>query len=110
MALVEPDLLDAFHHRLLAAYFTDNRTISDWDVLGDLAADVGVDRQEFLTLTREREQSLTDAVITDHNDAISQGITAVPTMVLDEVLPVQGAQDVDTIDGWISALIDRRPG
>ncbi len=108
MALVEPDLFDAFHHRLLTAYFTENRTISDWDVLADLAADVGADRDEFRTLTQEREKTLTEAVIEDHNDAISHGITAVPTMVLDEVLPVQGAQDVDSIEHWITRLIERR--
>lgn len=110
MQLVAPERVEAFHHRLLDAYFTENRTISDWGVLADLADEVGADRDEFLTLTMERERSLTDAVIDDHNEAIGKGITAVPTMVLDEVLPVQGAQEVDTIAHWISRLIDRRGG
>ena len=109
LELIAPDLVDAFHHRLLSAYFTENRTISDWDVLADLAAEVGSDRDEFVTMTREREQSLAGSVIDEHNEAISQGITAVPTMILDEVLPVQGAQDVDSVAQWISRLLDRRP-
>ena len=110
MAEFAPDIEPAYHRRLMDAYFAENRTISDWRVLGDLAAEVGVDRDEFLTLTRERERALTEAVIDDHNEAIGQGITAVPTMVLDEVLPVQGAQEVDTIAHWISRLIQRRSG
>ena len=110
LALIEPDAGDAFHHRLLSAYFTENRTISDWAVLADLAADVGLDRDEFLSLTAERERTLAEEVIAEHNDAIQQGITAVPTMVIDEVLPVQGAQEVDTLSRWIERLIDRRLG
>lgn len=110
LALIAPDASDAFHHRLLSAYFTENRTISDWAVLADLAADVGLDRDEFLTLTAERERTLAEEVIAEHNDAVHQGITAVPTMVIDEVLPVQGAQEVDTISRWIERLIERRGG
>lgn len=110
LALIEPEASDAFHHRLLTAYFTENRTISDWAVLSDLAADVGLDRDEFLSLSAEREQVLAEEVIAEHNEAIRQGITAVPTMVLDDVLPVQGAQEVDTISRWIERLLDRRLG
>jgi predicted DsbA family dithiol-disulfide isomerase len=108
LALIDPAASDAFHHRLLSAYFTENRTISDWAVLSDLAADVGLDRDGFMTLTAERERTLTEDVIAEHNDAIQQGITAVPTMVIDDVLPVQGAQEVDTISRWIERLLERR--
>lgn len=110
LALIDPDAADAFHHRLLTAYFTENRTISDWAVLSDLAADVGLDRNEFLSITAERERTLAEEVIAEHNEAIQQGITAVPTMVIDDVLPVQGAQEVDTISRWIERLIERRHG
>lgn len=110
LALLEPAASDAFHHRLLTAYFTENRTISDWAVLADLAADVGIDRNEFLSITAERERALAEEVIAEHNEAIQQGVTAVPTMVIDEVLPVQGAQEVDTISRWIERLLERRLG
>jgi predicted DsbA family dithiol-disulfide isomerase len=111
LALIEPEAADAFHHRLLRAYFNENRTISDWAVLADLAADVGVDRDEFLSFTAEQERDLSEAVIDEHNEAIGQGITAVPTMVLDDVLPVPGAQDVQTVARWIERLLEQRlPG
>ena len=104
LALIDPEASDAFHHRLLSAYFTESRTISDWAVLSDLAADVGLDRDEFMSLTAERERTLAEEVIAEHNEAIQQGVTAVPTMVIDEVLPIQGAQEVDTISRWIERL------
>lgn len=110
LALMQPEAADDFHHRLLGAYFTDNRTISDWSVLSELAGDAGLDRDEFMTFTAERERSLVEEVIGEHNAAIEQGITAVPTMVVDEVLPIQGAQEVDTVSRWIERLIDRRLG
>lgn len=110
LTLIAPEAADDFHHRLLEAYFTDNRTISDWGVLSELAGDVGVDRDEFLSLTVERERTLVEEVLDEHNAAIQSGVTAVPTLVIDEVLPVQGAQEVDTISRWIERLIDRRLG
>lgn len=110
LALMAPDATDDYHHRLLTAYFVDNRTISDWGVLAELAGDVGVDRDEFMTLTAERERTLVEEVLGEHNQAVEQGITAVPTMVLDDVLPIQGAQEVETLSRWIQRLIDRRSG
>lgn len=108
LARIAPDAADDFHHRLLRAYFSENRTISDWAVLADLARDVGLDRDEFLSSTADAERALTEEVIAEHNDAIQHGVTAVPTMVIDEVLPVQGAQEVETIARWIDRLIERR--
>lgn len=110
IATLAPEAADAFHHRLLRAYFAENRTISDWAVLGDLAADVGIDRDQFLHRTAAVERELAEAVIAEHNEAVEQGITAVPTMVIDEVLPVQGAQEVETLARWIERLLDRRLG
>ena len=42
------------------------------------------------------------------NDAIQNGITAAPTVVLDGVLPVPGAQDFEAYERWIERLLDRR--
>ena len=106
--MIDASASDAYHRRLLAAYFTENRTISDFSVLADLAADVGLDRAEFASLTSEREQALASEVIEEHNAAVQEGITAVPTMVIDGVLPIQGAQDVETLSTWINRLLERR--
>ena len=96
------------HDRLMTAYFTQNRTISDWQVLADIAAEVGIDRAEFLTIAQEQRQSLAQVVIDEHNSAIEQGITAVPTVVINEVLPVPGAQDSDSYIAWIERILERQ--
>jgi predicted DsbA family dithiol-disulfide isomerase len=92
------------------AYFAENRTISDAEVLADLAADVGVDGGGFIRYLVENERVYAAAVIDEHNAAIEQGVTAVPTIVLDDVLPVQGAQDLESYERWIERLLERRSG
>lgn len=108
VATLAPEAAEDFHRRLLSAYFSENRTISEWSVLADLAEDVGVSGDDMVSSAREHEIALTKEIIGEHNDAITSGITAVPTVVIDDVLPVPGAQDVDVYETWIRRLIDRR--
>lgn len=103
-----PDAYDEFHHRLLRAYFAQNRTISDWAVLAEIADETGLDRDAFLTHAAHRERALVEEVLDEHNAAVRDGITSVPTMVFDGVLPVPGAQEVDTLARWIERLLERR--
>lgn len=110
MEAFAPAAADAYHRRLMDAYFAENRTISDAEVLADLAADVGVDAGGFIRHLVENERVYTASVIDEHNAAIEQGVTAVPTIVLDDVLPVQGAQDLESYERWIERLLERRGG
>lgn len=102
-----PEAATALHWRLLEAYFTENRTISDWDVLADIVTEVGVDRDEFVTMAQEQRESLSAVVIDQHNSAIEQGVTAVPTVLINNVLPVPGAQDSASYIAWIDKIISR---
>ena len=102
-----PDQVAAFHRRLFRAYFAENRTISSWPVLADLARDVGISGDDFDALVAERRPTLAQQVIDEHNEAIGQGITAVPTVVINGVLPVPGAQDSATYINWIERIIGR---
>lgn len=106
VAIVAPAAGRDFHRRLLEAYFSENRTISDWEVLYQLADDVGVDRAGLATVVDEQGGQLTALVIDEHNEAINNQITAVPTTVIAGVLPVPGAQDVDTLEMWIERVRD----
>lgn len=90
------------------AYFAENRTISDPEVLAELAAECGVEPGPFISHVVENQQALAQQVIDDHNAAIEHGITGVPTILLDDVLPIQGAQDHDAYVHWIQRLLDRR--
>ena len=108
MAEFSPAHEGAYHRRILDAYFAENRTISDPAVLAELAAEVGVDPQAFLAHVAERQIPLAQASIDEHNEAIENGITAAPTVVLDGVLPVPGAQDFVAYETWIERLLAKR--
>ncbi len=103
-----PEAARPMHDRLMTAYFTENRTISDWQVLADVAAEAGVDRDEFQAMAQEQRPSLAQVVIDEHNSAIEQGITAVPTVLINQVLPVPGAQDSDSYIAWIERILERQ--
>lgn len=105
MELYEPDSVFAYHRALLRAYFTDNRDISDLDVLADIAAECDVERAGFVAAYTEHNQATTRAVIEDHNSAIESGVTAVPTVVINNLMPVPGAQEVDTYQTWIERIL-----
>ncbi len=102
-----PELSHKYERALLSAYFTDNRDISDQAVLADIAAESGAPRTEFLEFLVANEDAIAKRVIDEHNEAVEQGITAVPTVVIDDVLPVQGAQEVDLYEHWINKIIER---
>lgn len=80
--------------RLFQAYFTDGLHTGDDDVLADLAAEIGLDRDEALT-------SVTSDTHDEdfHNDirlAHQLGITGVPFFVIDGKYAISGAQPVET--------------
>lgn len=90
-----PETQDAMHHRLIAAYFTENQDISSWAVLSNLAEECGIDRAAFESRLEENREHLASWVIDEHNAAIQSGVTAVPTVVVGDVFPIPGAQDLD---------------
>ncbi len=108
MTSFDSTLTEGFERALLAAYFTDNRDISDWQVLADIAGETGASGSQFADYLAANTTDLTQNVIDEHNEAVSLGITAVPTVVINDVFPVQGAQDVELYEQWIRKLIDRR--
>lgn len=99
---------ERFHAALLKAYFTDNRDISAWVVLSDIAEEVGINRVDFESFLNDNREYLASWVIDEHNAAIESGITAVPTVVIGDVLPVPGAQDVENYERLIERFITRR--
>jgi len=81
---------------LLSAYFTEGRNPSDSQVLEELAARVGLDRErarqilrsnEYATEVRAREQSY-----------LSKGIHAVPAVILNNRYLIQGGQPVEVFE------------
>jgi predicted DsbA family dithiol-disulfide isomerase len=85
---------DTMKERLLKAYFTDGLNIGDPEVLADCAAEIAFDRADairFLESDEGREEVRAELIGAQQN-----GITAVPTYVLDGQWAIPGAQEAET--------------
>ncbi len=94
-ALLGADELRAYKDALFAAYFTQNRTISDRAVLLDVAVEAGLDRARFDRTWHEHEDALLREVWLDYRTAIEADITGVPAVVLDRTWLIPGAVDTE---------------
>lgn len=78
---------------LFTAHFTNNRDISDIEVLADIAAEIGLDRSEALTVLED--QRFAQEVREAEKHWQQQGIQSVPAIIFNERHLVSGAQGVD---------------
>ena len=81
--------------RLFAAYFEEGRHVGRVEDLADLAAEIGLDRDEALAALTSGE--FLPAVTADKQQAIAYGISGVPFFVIDGRFGVSGAQDPSAI-------------
>lgn len=89
-----PVAQDAIKERLLQAYFTDGSNIGDPDTLADCAAEVGFDRDQIIAFLAS-DRGVTE-VAEELRFAQANGISAVPTYVINRQWAVPGAQDPET--------------
>ena len=85
----------AMKERLLQAYFTEGRAVSDRATLAELAADVGLDPDRVAAVLDGDEFG--EEVRADEARAMELGSTGVPFFVFDERLGVPGAQPPDVL-------------
>ncbi|HLA63564.1 MAG TPA: DsbA family oxidoreductase [Rhodothermales bacterium] len=89
-----PDVQRALAEGLFRAYFTDGLNVADPDVLADLAAEAGLDRERAAAYLATDEGA--EEVEKEIAHAQRLGIRAVPTFVFDGRYAVQGAQPTST--------------
>ena len=94
-----PDQQRALKQRLLRAYFTDGLDVADRDVLAGLAAEVGLDPEAATTLLDSAAEA--EFVRAERAEAYGNGITAVPTFVIEGEWMLQGAHETEK---WVKAL------
>ena len=78
---------------LFIAHFTDNRNLSDIKVLADIAAEIGLDGKEALTVLEDQRFANDVREVEQHWQR--QGIQSVPAIIFNEQHLVSGAQGVD---------------
>lgn len=97
----------------MAAYFTHGRDVGDIETLTDIAVSALSD------FSREgsREDSVRafllsnlgiDQIQADIDEAAANGITGVPTYVIDEQWAIPGAQDSETFERVLRRSLERR--
>ncbi|GLX71379.1 DsbA family oxidoreductase [Paenibacillus glycanilyticus] len=75
---------------LFKAYFTDSKHLGQKETLADLAAEIGLDREEALKALQEG--SYKQEVRSDEQEAGQLGVRGVPFFVIDRKYAVSGAQ------------------
>ncbi|OUS05142.1 disulfide bond formation protein DsbA [Rhodobacterales bacterium 52_120_T64] len=78
---------------LFTAHFTNRRNLSDINVLADIAADIGLDRNEALEVLVD--QRFASEVRRMQNFWTQKGIRGVPAVIFDQQHLVSGAQGVE---------------
>ena len=78
---------------LFTAHFTDNRNLSDIAVLSDIAAEIGLSREEALAVLEDQRFANDVREVEQHWQR--QGIQSVPAIIFNEQHLVSGAQGVD---------------
>jgi predicted DsbA family dithiol-disulfide isomerase len=77
--------------RLLSAYFEEGRHVGRIDDLADLAAEIGLDRDEAVEALKS--EAYLPAVQADKQQAVAYGISGDPFFVIARKFGVSGAQD-----------------
>jgi predicted DsbA family dithiol-disulfide isomerase len=92
--------------RLLKAYFVDGRHVGRTEDLADLAAEIGLDRDDVVRAL-ESEEFLAD-VKADVALANEYGIQGVPFFVIDGKYGVSGAQEADAFASVLAQVRDEK--
>lgn len=94
----------ALAEQLFAAHFTHGENVADPEVLADLAAEVGLDREQARTFLASDEG--TEEVQALIEGAQRRGVRAVPTFVFNDESAVQGAKSAETFQRVLDDLLE----
>jgi predicted DsbA family dithiol-disulfide isomerase len=99
-------LHEPFHDRVMAAYWTEGQNIGDPEVLGSLAAEVGLEGTDEVLATDAYAAEVQSSTAQAH----SVGINAIPAFVLDRRLIVLGAQPKESFEQAFARLDEGASG
>jgi predicted DsbA family dithiol-disulfide isomerase len=94
---------DAVVEGLFKAYFTEGRDVGDLEVLAGLGAAAGLDRVKTAAFLASDEGA--EEVRLEERMAVSKGISAVPTLILDGEELFSGARKPDAITAHLTEVV-----
>lgn len=107
-ATFSDEAFHGFHLEVMEAYFHENRTISNLEVLIDVAGRAGIPANEFRERLEEGWQGLEDQVFAEHTEAVNLGINGMPAVVVDDALLIPGAVSTDVYRQVIKERLELR--
>lgn len=97
----------ALNEGLFEAYFTDNRRLSDHEVLMQVAVNAGMPTEEVSRVLNSKHY--TEQVRHDENEAARLGVRGVPFIVFEGRVAVPGAISTDDFKKVIREIMDGKP-
>ncbi len=106
LATYSPQVQATLKQNIMIAYFTDGKDISSNKVLVECAVSAGMDSTEASTVLTEN--LFAQEVASQIAGATSNGITAVPTYVINDQWSVPGAQDTEMFERVLVRLAEKQ--
>ena len=76
-ARIGQEAFEQMHERLFKAYFSENRNITDEDVLRELWLEIGLPLDD---MEKTKDPELLREILSEHNEALAKGVTGVPAV------------------------------
>jgi predicted DsbA family dithiol-disulfide isomerase len=92
------------HPRLFEAYWVNGLDIGSDEVLVDLAAEAGLDREETSERLGAWAPALLEAIENETRTVVEMGVTGVPGWLVDQRLLVPGAQPHEVFERVLTRL------
>lgn len=96
---------EAYHEVMFKAHFVDDRDFGDLETLADLAAEIGLDRAEFLAAVESGAYAV--QVDADIAQAAAYGLQGVPAAIIAGKYLVSGAQPYEVWQDVIRQIKQR---
>lgn len=94
----DPALAKKLAHALYHAYFAEDRDISNPEVTGNVAAKLGVDKEQLLQALND--PAVKERLRTEVDAAIERGVFGSPYVVIDGE-PFWGSDRLDQVEKWL---------
>lgn len=96
------DLGNAYHKAVFEAYWLEAKNIEDRDVLGGIAQEIGMNRDDFLTaLDNSDLENLVDADIQQARDLELRGV---PALIFESKYYIPGAQPYEELVRFVEQM------
>ncbi|WP_411170085.1 DsbA family oxidoreductase [Clostridium sp. MB05] len=89
---------------LFKAYFTDSKDVSDYEILANIVASIGLDKEEALEVLNNNDYE--ESVRRDEKRGSQLGITGVPFFVFNDKFAVSGAQSTDIFLNALNKVLE----